>query len=252
MRIYYLGDIHGNFSVIHQYINKFDIKDAHIIQVGDFGVGFKSIEKEKRLLGMYHDRLVKNNVTVWAIRGNHDYKPHFDLDPFEFTNIKLIPDYTVLELFGKKILCVGGAVSVDRTWRYTFKQKMGIFENQTLGVESWWPDEIFQLDKDKVCEMRDIDIVVTHTCPHYCPPDNTFSFGPFVEDIIRTTKDDKLKTDLNFERQQVTEMFHLLKLNGNNVKYHYYGHFHKSEVQNYEDCQHRMLGVGELWMQVDF
>ena len=252
MKLYYLGDIHGNFNVIHHYIKKLDIKDAHIIQVGDFGVGFKSIEKEKRLLEMYHDRLVKNNVTVWAIRGNHDYKPHFDLDPFGFTNIKLIPDYTVLELFDKRILCVGGAVSVDRTWRYTSKQKNGIFDNQVLGVESWWPDEIFQLNKEKVCEMKNIDIVVTHTCPHYCPPDNTFGFGPFVEGIIRNTGDVGLKTDLNVERQAMTEMFHLLKLNGNNIKYHYYGHFHNNDVQNYEDCQHRMLGIGELWMQVDF
>jgi predicted phosphodiesterase len=247
MRLFYLGDIHGNFSVIHQYVKKFDIKNAHIIQVGDFGVGFKSIEKEKRLLQMYHDLLVKNNVIVWAIRGNHDYKPHFDSDPFGLTNIKLIPDYTILELCGKKILCVGGAVSVDRTWRYTFKQKMGIFENQALGVESWWPDEIFQLDKDKICEMRDIDIVVTHTCPHYCPPDNTFGFGPFVEGIIRDTGDTGLKTDLNVERQAMTDLFHLLKMNGNNIEKHYYGHFHNSEVQNYDGCEHRMLGIGELW-----
>ena len=101
MKIYYLGDIHGNFSLIGQYIDRFSIKDAHIIQVGDFGVGFKDTLKEKRMLDMYHAKLVKNNVTVWAFRGNHDYKPHFDNDPFGFTNIKLIPDYTVLELCGK-------------------------------------------------------------------------------------------------------------------------------------------------------
>ena len=249
MEIYYLGDIHGNFNTINLFVKKFKIKNAHIIQVGDFGVGFKTVEKEKRMLSMYHDLLVKNNVTVWAIRGNHDYKPHFDNDPFGFTNIKLIPDYTVLELNDLRILCVGGAVSVDRNWRYTSKQKMGIFENTTLGVESWWPDELFVLDRDKVSEIRDIDIVVTHTCPHYCPPDNTFGFGPFVEDIIRTTKDNELKTDLNFERQQVTEMFHLLKLNGNNIKKHYYGHFHNNDVQNYEGVEHRMLGVGEFWLE---
>ena len=52
MRIFYLGDIHGNFSVIHQYVKMYDIKDAHIIQVGDFGVGFATFEKEKRMLEM--------------------------------------------------------------------------------------------------------------------------------------------------------------------------------------------------------
>jgi hypothetical protein len=60
--IFYLGDIHGNFNLINQYIKMYDLKDAHIIQVGDFGVGFNTFEKEKRLLQMTHDVLVKNNI----------------------------------------------------------------------------------------------------------------------------------------------------------------------------------------------
>jgi DNA repair exonuclease SbcCD nuclease subunit len=247
----YLGDIHGNFNVIHQYVKMYDIKDAHIIQVGDFGVGFNTFAKEKRMLEAYHPLLVKNNVTVWAIRGNHDYKPYFDNDPFGFTNIKLVPDYTVLNLEGNNILCVGGAVSVDREFRYTKKQKLGIFENDTLGVESWWPDELFVLDVDKVKDLKDINIVVTHTCPDYCPPDNSFGFGPFVENIIRQTGDVDLKTDLLLERNQVTELFHILKLNGNNVEYNYYGHFHKSDTITMYGTKHRLLGVGELWEERD-
>ena len=251
MKLYYLGDIHGNFGLISQYIDRFNIEDAHIIQVGDFGVGFKDFYKERRMLDMYHAKLVKNNITVWAFRGNHDYKPHFDNDPFGFSNIKLIPDYTVLELCGKRILCVGGAVSVDREWRYTKKQKLGTFESATLGVESWWDDEVFVLDKDKINDLKDINIVVTHTCPDYCPPDNSFGLGYFVEDIIRKTGDVGLRTDLLFERNQVTELFHLLKLNGNNVEYNYYGHFHKSDTITMYGTKHRLLGVGELWEERD-
>jgi len=185
MKLMFLGDIHGQFNIIHQYVKKYGIKDENIIQIGDFGVGFNTIEKEKRLLEMYHTQLVKNNVHVWAIRGNHDYKPHFDNDPFGFTNIHLVPDYTVLELCDKRILCIGGAVSVDRTWRYTKLQKAGIFENQTLGKESWWHDEVFVLDRDKLSEMRIIYFFVSHTASHYCEPDNTVGFGPFVESIVR-------------------------------------------------------------------
>jgi predicted phosphodiesterase len=250
-RILYLGDIHGNFNLIHQYVKMYQIEDAHIIQVGDFGVGFQPIEKEKRLLEMYHHQLVKNNVHVWAIRGNHDYKPYFDNDPFGFTNIHLLPDYTVLNLGDKNILCVGGAVSVDRNWRYTKKQKQGIFENTQIGVESWWPDELFVLDKEKIKDLKDINIVVTHTCPDYCPPDNTFGFGPFVEGIIKETGDTQLKTDLLFERNQVTELFHILRLNGNNIEHNYYGHFHKSDVINMYGTQHRLLNVAEMWEERD-
>jgi DNA repair exonuclease SbcCD nuclease subunit len=231
-------------------VKLYGIKDAHIIQVGDFGVGFKTVEKETRMLEMFHDILVKNNVHVWAIRGNHDYKPHFDNDPFGFTNIHLIPDYTVLELVGKRILCIGGAISVDRKYRYTKAQRVGNFDNQTLGVESWWPDELFILDRDKLGEMRDIDIVVTHTAPHYCEPDNTFGFGPFVEGIVRETGDTELKTDLLVERQQVTDAFTILKMN-NNITHHYYGHFHKTDVMNYDGIKHRLLNVNELWEERD-
>jgi DNA repair exonuclease SbcCD nuclease subunit len=249
-RVFYLGDIHGSFNIINQYVKLYGIKDAHIIQVGDFGVGFKTVEKETRMLEMFHDILVKNNVHVWAIRGNHDYKPHFDNDPFGFTNIHLIPDYTVLELGEKRILCIGGAISVDRNWRYTKNQRMGIYENQTLGVESWWPDELFILDRDKLGEFRDIDIVVTHTAPHYCEPDNTFGFGPFVDGIVRETGDNELKTDLIVERNQVTDAFTILKMN-NNITHHYYGHFHKTDVMNYDGIKHRLLNVNELWEERD-
>jgi predicted phosphodiesterase len=203
------------------------------------------LDKERRALGMFHDLFVKNNVIVWAIRGNHDFKPYFDNDPFGFSNIRLVPDYTVLELEGKKILCVGGAVSVDREWRYTGAQRRGEFN--VVPGQSWWKDEVFVLEKEKVVDLKGINIVVTHTCPSYCPPDNTFGFGSFVEGIIRDTGDVGLKTDLNVERQAMNDLFHYLKINGNNIDNHYYGHFHKSEVQNYDGIVHRMLGVGELW-----
>jgi predicted phosphodiesterase len=245
MRLFYLGDIHGNFGLIHQYVKKFDIRDAHIIQIGDFGVGFALLDKERRSLSMYHDLLVKNNVTVWAFRGNHDFKPYFDKDPFGFSNIRLIPDYTVLDIAGKRILCVGGAVSVDREWRYTGDQRRKDFT--VKHGQSWWPDETFILERELAGEMHDIDIVLTHTCPSYCPPDNTFGFGPFVEGIIRDTGDVGLKTDLMVERHQVDELFNILKMNGNPIEKHYYGHFHKSELQVYDGIEHRMLGIGELW-----
>jgi DNA repair exonuclease SbcCD nuclease subunit len=249
MKLMFLGDIHGNFNIINQYVKMYDIKDTHIIQVGDFGVGFSRFEKEKRMLEMYHTQLVNNNVHVWAIRGNHDYKPYFDNDPFGFTNIHLVADYTVLNLADKKILCIGGAVSVDREFRYTKKQKQGIYENN-IGIESWWPDEIFVLDIDKLKELRDINIMVTHTCPDYCPPDNTFGLGYFVEGIIKETGDNQLRTDLNFERNQVTQAFAIVKMN-NDIEFAYYGHFHKSDNINILGTKHRLLKVNELWEERD-
>jgi hypothetical protein len=42
----YLGDLHGNFNLIGS-IDRFGIKDTHIIQVGDFGLGFRALLKQR-------------------------------------------------------------------------------------------------------------------------------------------------------------------------------------------------------------
>ena len=243
MRILYLGDIHGNFNLINQYLKRFDIKDAYIIQVGDFGVGFNGMLKEKRTLEYTHTELVKRNVIVYAIRGNHDYKPWFDSDPFGFTNIKLVKDYTVLNLEGQNILCIGGAVSVDRMMRKTKNQKAGNFDIKT-GNESWWPDETFNWEDDKLVDLRDINIVVTHTAPDYCVPDNGNGFGPFVNGLMHNDPD--LKLDLLDERRKMTLAFQTVKMY-NDVKLHLYGHFHRSDMITIDGTEHRLLGVGELW-----
>ncbi len=256
-RILYLGDIHGNFNLISQYIKHYGIENAYIIQVGDFGVGFATLEKEKRALDYINQVLVRNNVMLYAIRGNHDFKPYFDNDPFMFSNIKLVADYTILNLeldiLGltevKNILCIGGAVSVDRKLRQTKSQREGNYQVQP--GQSWWDDEIFLLDNEKLAAMRNIDIAVTHTAPDYCIPDNSNGLGFFVDNIIRQTNDMELKTDLLFERRQVTDAFHTLRLNGNDIKHHYYGHFHKSDFITMYGTKHRLLGIGELWEERD-
>lgn len=244
-RLMFLGDIHGDFSIINRHVKKYDLKNLDIIQVGDFGVGFQRCDKEYRHLKMTQEVLEKNDIHLWCIRGNHDYKAYFDNDPFGFKNIHLVADYTVLNLMNKNILCIGGAVSVDRKWRITRKQKDGDFNN-TIGFESWWPDEAFYLDRGKLADFRAIDIVVTHSAPHYCTPDNTFGFSFFVENIIKETGDQELKTDLLAERQQITEAFTILKMN-NDIKYNYHGHFHKSDSSVYENTKYRLLNINELW-----
>lgn len=245
-RLLFIGDIHGEFNVINRYIKLYDIKDAHIIQLGDFGVGFSTIKKEKRWLEMIQPILIKNNVHVWAVRGNHDYKPHFDNDPFQLSNIHLVPDYSVLNLSSKNILFLGGATSVDRISRYTKNQRKGIFENQRLGVESWWKDEVFVFDEDKLNNLRNIDIVVSHTSPSFCPPDNTYGLGNLVNNFIKNYQDYDLKHDILNERNEMDRAFQILQKN-NNIKTHYYGHYHNSVNIKINNTIHRMLNVNELY-----
>lgn len=247
MRLMMLGDLHGNFNLINQYLKRFDIKDAYIIQVGDFGVGFNSLLKEKRTLEFVHTVLVKRNVILYAIRGNHDYKPYFDSDPFGFTNIKLVKDYTVLNLDVegtiKNILCIGGAVSVDRMMNKTKKQIAGDFDTKGMN-ESWWPDEVFVWKDELLKDLRNINIIISHTAPDYCIPDNSNGFGPFVNSFM--SNDPELKLDLMNERRLMTLTFQTIQMY-NDITHHYYGHFHRNDLITMNGVKHRVLGVGELW-----
>lgn len=248
MRILYLGDIHENFHIVNQYVKLYNIKNAYIIQVGDFGVGFKSLVKDKRHLEMVNVELQKRNIILYAIRGNHDYKPYFDNDPFKLSNVKLVKDYTVLNLVGQNILCIGGAISVDRRDRKTRNQAIGRYDIKT-GTETWWPDEKFVWEDDKLVDLKNINIIVTHTAPDYCIPDNGNGFGPFVDDLIKL--DPELKLDLLDERRHMTLAFQTIKMN-NDITHHYYGHFHRNNYMNYDGTVHRVLGVGELWEEKDY
>lgn len=242
MRILYLGDIHCNFNLVNQYLNLYKIKDAHIIQVGDFGVGFKPLKRERNVLEILNTSLKKKNVILYAIRGNHDNPKYFENDPFELSNIKLVKDYTVLELEGKRILCIGGACSIDRNITKTKEQKNGNYDF-VMGQE-WFYGEEFKYDDSKLVDLRNINIVVTHTAPDYCNPDNGNGFGAFVDRYIKD--DPTLGTDLIAERRDMTLAFQTIKMY-NDITLHLYGHFHRSDYTTIGGTQHRVLGIGELW-----
>lgn len=240
----FLGDIHGEFVVISRLIKKYDLTDCNIIQVGDFGVGFLRFEKEFRQLKSLNDTLIRRNIHLYAIRGNHDYPEYFKNDPFKLSNIHLLDDYTVLTLGGKKILFVGGAISVDRNDRKTKYQKSGDFEIR--GHEYWWPDEEFVLDEEKLKSFTDIDIVVTHTAPGFCEPNIEFGLGDYVHTMIKDYDDKPLYFELIKEREDMDKMFEILKQN-NNITHHFYGHYHRTALTEKDGIKHHLLDINELY-----
>ena len=242
MRILFLGDLHRNFNLLEHYVRLYDIKDAHIVQVGDFGVGFSTFERELEILKNINKTLETNNVFVWAIRGNHDDPEYFENDPFNLTNIKLVKDYSVLEIANRRILCIGGAVSVDRMVSKTQAQLDG--DNTRIIGQRWILGEEFKYDDSLLVDLRGIDTIVTHTVPDYCTPDNSMGFGPFVDHFIM--EDPELKLDLLEERRNMTLAFQTVKMH-NDIVLHLYGHFHRSDELNIMGTKHRLLDVGELW-----
>lgn len=239
--IIFLGDIHGNFNYIISEINRKKITDCTIIQVGDFGIGFTTPENDMRILEGINKILSDKNIIMYAIRGNHD-NPAFFKGNHMLSNLKLLPDYTVLDLEGHKILFVGGAVSIDRVPRLNEMQKQARYGSKK---EQYWFDENFVFIEDKVKDLTDIDIVVTHTAPNWCVPDNKKGFGAFVEGYAYY--DSKLLEDLRFEREEMTKMFMILNKN-NWIKHHFYGHFHRHDITINGYTTHMLLDVNEFWM----
>lgn len=221
-----VGDIHGEFSTLGYNIKKFH-EDSCIVQLGDFGIGFYRDGYYKNELTHLNKILKSKNCHLYAIRGNHDSPKWFKEtnNPFNLSNITFLADYSELTLLQKNFLFVGGAVSVDRSFR-----KEGI---------SYWNDEEFnlKLDNEFPYSEKQYDVVVTHTRPGVCG-----AFKGFDKINYWCDQDYDLREDLILESQKVDYLYEKTK-----PKYWIFGHFHESLRLTYEKTEFRCLNIHEHW-----
>lgn len=228
-KIILIGDIHGEYGKLRYDINRFGYENSYIIQVGDFGIGFNKPNYYKNeAFPRLNEVLVNKNCHLYAIRGNHDDPEYFKQtnNPFDFSNITLLEDYSELNLLGKSILLVGGAVSIDRRFREEHK--------------SWWSDEEFNLKLEDEFPYKDrqYDLVVTHTRPGVCG-----AFKGFDNIKYWCGQDYDLKNDLIEESQKLDYLYERTK-----PKDWAFGHFHKSELIQYENTRFRCLDIDEHFL----
>jgi predicted phosphodiesterase len=235
-----LGDIHGNFNYLKSQITTKKITDCTIIQVGDFGIGFTYEDNDLLTLENLNKFLGENGITMYAIRGNHD-DPKFFKGNHYFDNLKLLKDFTTLNLEGLNFLFFGGAISVDRVDRIRENNS-----NIKYGSRKrcYWDDEGITYLPGHTKSFKDIDIVITHTSPSWCHPNNKLGFGKFVEDWSKY--DNNLINDLLVERNQMANLFLDLYEN-NKIKKHFYGHFHQSKLENHNGVDHHLLDINEFY-----
>src|SRR6266705_3322652 len=100
MKLTLIGDIHGEFRVLHELLKRVP-PDAPIIQVGDFGIWPHKLKE-----------WVDPGRPIMFLDGNHDAPIH--LVTGEWKNAQYLPRGTVLELGDSVVLTCGGATSVDR------------------------------------------------------------------------------------------------------------------------------------------
>ena len=201
-----IGDTHGKINDFINLIKRYKIENEVLIQVGDFGVGFTLNPS----LGDFNYFLMENNIYLYILRGNHD-DPKFFINQEEksqlhYSNIEFLKDYSVLNIQNKKILLIGGGISLDRQER---KENV-----------SWWSGENIVLDVDRLkgLSKEKFDVLITHVpCP-----------GIFIDDDNYTLKywtniDKSLNESLKIEKEKLLEI-------KSNIDYEYWisGHMHIS------------------------
>ena len=230
--IFVCGDIHGDLDIIPNFLKNKDLKNCAIIVAGDFGVGFDDVIKEDRKMNHLNNRLKKYNSTIFAVRGNHDDPNYFngELD-INKEYVKFVNDYSVLEINGWNILCVGGATSIDRTNRKRYILGKG---------RDWWKDEVFVYDEDKANNLKNIDFVITHTAPNF-----TYPFVKVGLDYWEN-RDIHLNGDLEKERNDATKLYENLYKNGNKIIKWYYGHFHMTKTLLFNNTEFNCVDINEI------
>ncbi len=224
--IYIAGDIHGDLASIVQ-VNK-AITDSIFIQVGDFGVGFVNEKKQNHILTALNTVLREKNNILLTIAGNHDNKEYFRGNHI-FSHLKLLPDYTYVQINDLIYLFVGGAISIDRIAR-------------TLHVD-YWLDEGVELKEELL--NQECDVLITHTKMTNQYP---YTFSSLVlgmndaeNKMFPDKPTDSLLDEIKIENYLIDRIFDAVK-----PKYHFYGHFHDSKVGFIKNCEWKLLDINEI------
>lgn len=177
---YITGDCHGSFSrlTVFNAMTKLTEDDVMII-LGDAGFNICRDEREE-----VNKKFVNSfPFTTFCIHGNHEMRP-YDIDTYktkqyrggtvwyeeEYPKILFAKDGEVYDFDGLKCMVIGGAYSVDKSFRIMYR--LPWFENEQPS------DEIkayvmAQLEK----YGNKIDIILSHTCPYKYEPKEVFIKG---------------------------------------------------------------------------
>lgn len=247
------GDIHGDFNLlVNKVCIQYQMKDTLIIVAGDCGFGFERKEYYENIVKRNVERVIKSNNWFLFIRGNHDNPAYFDGKAFCHKRFIAIPDYSVVKTNGHTILCVGGAISIDRqsrkeSWEHG-KSKMHRYDDRTIADNSfttnnYWQDEAPVFNEKVLSEITSlykIDTVVTHTAPTFCELQDK------KELQLWALRDDCLLADVQNERETMDAIYEAIKTDCNTITHWFYGHFHQSWHSTINGVLFKMLDIMEL------
>ena len=233
------GDIHGEFNtLIYKICIQYEMADTLLIVAGDCGFGFEKPGYYENIFRQNSARLAKCNNWIAMVRSNHDDPAYFNEERISHQRFRTIPDYSVVQACEHNILCVGGAVSIDRSFRKEHDSR-----NHSSGAASYWPKEMPVFDESKLTEIDiqfKIDTVITHTAPSFCELLSKAGLSEWA------AHDTELLTDCENERLTMDRLFEHLKTAGHPLSHWYYGHFHQSWNSEIDGVLFSMLDIMEF------
>ena len=215
MRVIFIGDIHGNFHMLHRFRSLFRQPDL-VIQCGDFGY-------------QHGETMTATPYPVHFCDGNHENFHDLFLnragDPTPRAH-EIIPNLfwqdrgsTLTLPDGRVVLFAGGAFSVDWPLR---TEGLDLFSREEL-----LSDEDFSRFPD--CK---VDIVVSHTMPSRLLPE---FLGSMLQFETRDPSCDVL--DKVFDRYR--------------PKLWFFGHWHERRIVEMDGCTFHALGAFDSGSSLD-
>ncbi len=153
-RVLFAGDWHANLAHAREVLRAAAAAGAErVVQVGDFGY-WPRVDEGRRFLDEVAAGVAGTGAEVWFCDGNHedhDELPHAEANaPVEVApGVRWVPRGTVLTWDERRLLFMGGAVSVDQ-------------RSRTFG-KTWFPEEIPSATQwQRGLSAGPVDVVVAH------------------------------------------------------------------------------------------
>lgn len=244
------GDIHGDFNkLVNKFCVQYQMKDTLLIVAGDCGFGFEKKGYYEAIVKRNAKRMSEANNWIVFVRGNHDNPAYFDGKTFCYKRFVAVPDYSIVKACGNTILCVGGAISIDRKtrlekWAKYTERNARFLEKGALARHYYWEDEVPLFKPEVLNEINDvcaINAVVTHTAPTFCELQTKNGLCYFA------CYDDALFDDVKNERSVMDEIYNLLVKQNHPITHWCYGHFHQSWHSSIDEILFKMLDIMELY-----
>jgi Icc-related predicted phosphoesterase len=234
-----LGDVHGNRNWLLRAIGVFARSGVEtIIQVGDLGIWPNG--DDERTFDLAERDLAKAGIAMLVAPGNHeDYDQIEALPPrpdgwLEYRpHILLAPRGLRTTLGGRSVLWLGGAGSVDRSWRLREEarenaqfRRFGSSKRSKL----WWVQEtLTDADVEGSIAGGPADLMVCHDAP-----------AP-VDGIARLTTRDTDQEDLDLANESTRRLTQVVDAVRPKLLVH--GHHHTRVESTYGPTLIRGLGT---------